>query len=253
MGKKVIIEERDGVEGKYCTRCSEWKPFDEYSRSKGGTAGRHSLCKVCKSNASKKYSFNRSEYNKRYYAKNVKYHRERSKKYRENNLDERRLYDRRYREENKEKRSAYMSEWSKQNKPRRQANEHRRRSRLTDLESKFDYGDQEIVLDRFKGCALTGSHKFHWDHVIPVSLRREGTTLKNMIPLRPDLNLSKQNQNIFEWFEANRQRFKLSEEKFKQLIVWLATANATTSEKYRDYVYWCHDNPRIIDESEESG
>jgi hypothetical protein len=66
------------------------------------------------------------------------------------------------------------------------------------------------------------------------------------------LNRSKFTNNIFEWFETNRQRFELSQEKFDRLIEWLASANAMTVEEYRDYVYWCHANPRTVDEINEN-
>jgi 5-methylcytosine-specific restriction endonuclease McrA len=108
------------------------------------------------------------------------------------------------------------------------------------------------IMDNFDYCCvLTGSSgKLHLDHVIPLAVGHGGTTYGNMVPLRADLNSSKNDSNIFEWFEANRQRFELSQERFDNLIAWLASANAMTVEEYRDYVYWCHANPRNIDELE---
>lgn len=56
---------------------------------------------------------------------------------------------------------------------------------------------------------------------------------------------------FIQWFEANRQRFDLSQERFDSLIAWLASANAMSVEEYRDYVYHCHENPRTINELKE--
>ncbi|MGM0904201.1 MAG: hypothetical protein ACQEXB_24245 [Bacillota bacterium] len=126
---------------------------------------------------------------------------------------------------------------------------HVRLARRRGLADDFTSNDLERTLCAFNNsCVLTGHIDTHLDHVIPLSIGHGGTTYGNMIPLRSDLNLSKNNKNIFEWFEANRQRFELSQERFDNLIAWLASANAMSVEEYRDYVYFCHANPRNIDE-----
>ena len=99
-------------------------------------------------------------------------------------------------------------------------------------------------------CALTGETDITEEHAIPLSIGHGGTIHGNMWPLCKRLNSSKYNKNIFEWFEANRQRFELSQAKFDRLIEWLAAANDMTVEEYRDFVYWCHANPNDVLESE---
>jgi hypothetical protein len=128
----------------------------------------------------------------------------------------------------------------------------KRAARKRNLIDDLTKNDLSLIMYKFNNqCALTGAdNNLHLDHVIPLSIGRGGTYLGNIIPLRGDLNLSKNNHNIFEWFEANRQRFELSQDRFDNLIAWLASANAMTVEEYRDYVYWCHANPRTIDELE---
>jgi hypothetical protein len=37
----------DGVEGKVCTKCSEWRPLDGYNNSKNKWDKRSSQCKIC--------------------------------------------------------------------------------------------------------------------------------------------------------------------------------------------------------------
>ena len=41
----VII--KDGLEGKVCNRCKEWKGLDAYSKDRKGIAGRKATCKEC--------------------------------------------------------------------------------------------------------------------------------------------------------------------------------------------------------------
>ena len=107
----------------------------------------------------------------------------------------------------------------------------------------------ETMLDFFEGCALTGiKENIHLDHIIPLSIGHGGTTAENMVALIDFLNLSKHDGNLFEWFEANRQRFNLSQEKFDTLIDYLAELNEMTREEYCEYVYWCHANPRTVEQ-----
>jgi 5-methylcytosine-specific restriction endonuclease McrA len=140
------------------------------------------------------------------------------------------------------------------NKEKFKINTLNRLARKKLLINDFTFEECEDIINTFGGCALTGSSdNLHLDHVIPLASGHGGTTYGNMIPLRGDLNISKNDRNIFEWFEGNRQRFELSQEKFDRLVEWLASANAMTVEEYRTYVYWCHDNPRIISGINESG
>jgi hypothetical protein len=141
--------------------------------------------------------------------------------------------------------------WYRKNVKYRINKDIRRRARHKGLIHDLSVKQQESVFEFFKGCALTGETiDCHWDHVIPLSIGHGGTTFGNMIPLKANLNTSKRDSNIFEWFNVNRQRFELSQERFDKLIAWLASANAMTVEEYRDYVYWCHANPRSVDELE---
>lgn len=90
--------------------------------------------------------------------------------------------------------------------------------------------------------------KLAMDHVIPVATGHGGTYAGNLIPLEKSVNSSKNDSNIFEWFGATRQRFELSQERFDQTIGRLASANALTVAEYREFVYWCHENKRTVDE-----
>src|SRR5699024_2167262 len=125
-----------------------------------------------------------------------------------------------------------------------------RRFRESYLEDSLTEDELASMYSRFNySCAITmDKTTLNIDHVIPYTVGREGNSLGNIIPLRRDLNISKSDRNIFEWFADNRERFGLSQRKFDELIEYLADINEMTVEDYREYVYWCHDNPRTIDE-----
>ncbi|MBW3113554.1 hypothetical protein KYJ26_16995 [Bacillus sp. MCCB 382] len=128
---------------------------------------------------------------------------------------------------------------------------HNRRAKEKLLPFGYDENDLLDTLEVFGGCVLTGDADIHLDHVIPIAIGHGGTIKSNMIPLRSDLNMNKKKSNIFEWFSANKQRFNLSQEKFDTLIDYLAELNEMTREEYREYVYWCHANPRTVDQLRE--
>jgi hypothetical protein len=173
------------------------------------------------------------EYRKSHYIKNREEYREKGILYREKNKEKIRLAKRKYYHEKPEK--------DKLKNMNRRAADKGLRNDLT--------GEEKHEIEtHFGGCALTGCQEFDWDHVIPLNIGHGGTNRCNLIPLRSDLNASKGIKNIFEWFEANRQRFELSQEKFDLLVAWLASANAVSVEDYRDYVYWCHENPHSLED-----
>lgn len=238
--KRVRLEDREingvMVTGKKCTYCGEWKPLECYCVSKQHLGGRLSRCKEC------------------------------DKIYRENNKDRKIEYMRAWRRENRtythqyEKSYRYRNiiavterhkRWKEQNKDRLRLYKLRRRAKSRGLPSTLTTEQRQKIWQHFGNrCALTGCETIHQDHAIPIATGHGGSIYGNIYPLRGDLNQSKNDENIFEWFEANRQRFKLSKDRFNRLIEWLANANGLTVDEYRDFVYWCHANPRSIDEIE---
>lgn len=138
-----------------------------------------------------------------------------------------------------------------ENKRRREIlNANKRRGAFSNIPHTISAKQWKNISTRFNNsCALTGDRaRLHMDHVIPLSVGHGGTVYENMIPLRADLNLSKSNRNIFDWFADNRERFGLEQRKFDELIEYLADINNMTTKEYEEYVRWCHDNPRTIDE-----
>lgn len=130
----------------------------------------------------------------------------------------------------------------------RMANQ-RRIAREKQLPNTLTTKETKEILSRFKNtCVLTKADNYHLDHVIPISTGHGGTIYGNIIPLRADLNISKSNRNIFDWFADNKERFNLEQRRFEELIAYLADINDMTTKEYEKYVRWCHDNPRTIDE-----
>lgn len=234
FGEKII--EGKITLGKRCLECREWKDLVQFRIHRNGLGGRMSRCKKCLSERDRRYrESNRDKY----------------VEWRMNNKERATEMERKWREVNKERANRTRRNWRHNNPNKEALIKQRRRSRKKSLPDNFTIQQMSEVSRYFKNrCALTGETEITWEHALPLSIRHGGTIFGNMYPLSPRLNYSKQDSNIFEWFEANRQRFELSQERFDRLIEWLAAANEMTVEEYRDYVYWCHANPNDVLESE---
>jgi len=97
-------------------------------------------------------------------------------------------------------------------------------------------------------CLITGSGKIAHEHFIPLGIGHGGTYQGNMIPFDFDLNNKKLDNHPFTWFEANRQRFNLDQSRFDAVVADLAAQNGLTPDEYRQYVDWCFDNKRSLDD-----
>jgi hypothetical protein len=265
LGTRYFVNTDDEIVSKECKKCSKVKLISDFHTSKKGLAGKQSECKEChaihhfsnhEENLAKKrewYSENKEErllknkdwvdrnkqqvveYKKRWFEQNKEDIARRFKKnyklHRGEILEKRRLD----RKENPQKHRA----WELTNPDRIIVKSHRRRARKLSLPSEWSVDDQRQTLEVFGGCALTGDKDIQWDHVIPIASEHGGTIPANMIPLRKDLNASKSSRNVFEWFEADCDRFNLDPEKFNQMVLYLAGLNGMTTEEYRNYVYKC--------------
>ena len=95
-------------------------------------------------------------------------------------------------------------------------------------------------------CTLSNEGQTEFDHFIPLSIGHSGTVTENMYPLSKGLNRNKSDANPFEWFAANAKRFNLDPSRFESLVAKLAEQNGLTPEDFREYTYWCFDNPRDL-------
>lgn len=269
-GTKYFEDNKGDIVAKECSRCGLVKSLRHYGKHKGCLAGVNSECKRCASERARKYriehkdslSFieDRRERGRKWREENPTYFREYYKRNREQvleanyrwaklNRDKMREYNRRYAANNPDKVRDSRKRWEENNPEKLIMKTQKRLARRRSLPDSITEEQRKYILVKFSyGCALTGESDYHWDHVIPLATGHGGTIYENMIPLRADLNISKSNRNIFEWFADNRERFGLSQRKFDELIEYLADINEMTVEEYRDYVYWCHDNPRTVGE-----
>ncbi|MEK4970667.1 hypothetical protein MKX29_23985 [Cytobacillus sp. FSL R7-0696] len=225
-----------------------------YEENREKIAERHSkYYEENRENIAKYYEENRdkiAERMRKYYEENRDKIAEVKRKYYEENRDKIAGYRRKFREENREKEAERSRKYYENNREKYYIYVARRLARKRSLPDTLTAEEYAKTLAYFgNACALTGeTTDLHSEHAIPLAIGRGGTIRENMYPMAGRLNLSKGDRNIFEWFEANRKRFKLSQERFDRLIEWLGKANDMTVEEYRDYVYWCHDNPVEIDE-----
>nr|BDD45048.1 hypothetical protein 36 [Bacillaceae bacterium] len=103
------------------------------------------------------------------------------------------------------------------------------------------------IVERFDGhCALTDSKNFTVDHWIPVAWGHGGLTISNVYPLDAELNKSKSDKNPFTWYEENRDQ--IDEDRWNELVFYIAIQNDLTVEELRDFTFWCEVNKRTIDE-----
>jgi hypothetical protein len=138
-----------------------------------------------------------------------------------------------------------VSDWQRNNPDKVKMREQRRRALKKGLPYTITDEQYESTIEYFGGCALTGATtNLNCDHVIPLATGHGGTIHENMIPLRNDLNKSKSDANLFEWFERNKQRLNLEQRRFDLLIEWLASVNEMTTDKYRSFVNECFENKR---------
>ncbi|MDM5229356.1 hypothetical protein QUF73_24910 [Cytobacillus sp. NJ13] len=245
------LETVNGVTGKNCSQCNEWKPLEEFNKDRECLGGRKAKCKVCskgyyKENRDKMltqqieyYTENKEkiqEYHKQYYLENVETYRERNSQWIKENK-------KRFRELTRKS----GNKWRKNNPEKVNTLNQKRKAKQKALPHDWTQKEREETLQYFGGCCLTGAtESIHFDHVIPLATGHGGTVFENMVPLRADLNLSKRDSNLFLWFEDNKERFDLSQDRFDSLIEYLSDLNGMTPEQYREYVFYCHENKQDL-------
>lgn len=166
--------------------------------------------------------------------------RSRRKEYYEENREQELIQRRIYYDTNREKISKRKKLYYISNRDVFKLAGSKRKAKKLSVENNLSVAQWLETKEYFGGCALTGDQEnLHQDHVIPLSLGIAGNTVRNVIPLRGDLNSSKQSSNIFEWFYKNKERYNLSEDIFKDLIAWLAKKNDMTVLDYTAFVYEC--------------
>jgi hypothetical protein len=237
-----------GIVAKQCSQCQEIKSLIEFGKDKSKVFGCTNNCKECRKTNDKKYRDVNRESCKKWRSKNKEYQKE---YYSENKIIQNER-SRQWYELHRERVRQMQREWAEGNKEKRAIISQRRKAREKSLPNDLTDAQYRKTLKHFgNACALTGrTSDLEIEHAIPISIGHGGTTFGNCYPMVNGLNQSKFKHNIFEWFEANRQRFNLEQERFDRLIEWLGKANGMTVEEYRDYVYECHANPNEISDDD---
>lgn len=240
------------VDTKKCNKCGEHKLInkDFWHKKKGGKFGFEATCRICRTEYFREYSRkNReliAEKSRERYKKNPEYFKNyyedkkskilsQRKQYRKENKEILSEYHQVYRSENAEKISNYKSIWRRVNSDKVNISRQRRRARLKHLPNDFTASDNELMMKYFqqKCCLSSSDLDIQLDHAMPIS-KGGGTTKGNMIPLNSSLNSSKGNQNIFEWFEKNKEKLNVEKEMFDKTIEYLARMNNESVAEYRE-------------------
>jgi 5-methylcytosine-specific restriction endonuclease McrA len=224
------LEERDGVMGKVCSQCKEWKPVAEYTPRLDRDIGVQSACRVCQRPRHNKYAEEhreiRQEYSRQYYADNTDYFREytlehkdklhaygreyrqanaerihvRVRGWQKGNPDKLRVYKSRHRRSHLEEVRAQQRRWTRSNPEKVQASRHRRRSRERGNGGSFTAREWEQLKARYGNVCLRCGRgepevQLTPDHV--VALAAGGSNyIDNIQPLCRSCNSSKGAKHI---------------------------------------------------------
>ncbi|GEK57177.1 hypothetical protein CHL76_02450 [Marinococcus halophilus] len=248
-----LVDVKGEFISKRCADCGEMKLKDGYSES-NKLGGVRSICRECD-----------GEHKVGYRAENAEHLKEYMRQYQAENADHIKEYQRQYRAEKRndptwvEKQRERQRQRYVKEPERFQAKEAKRNALKRNLHAEPNWANNWAdIMERFHGrCALTGDvldesqGNSHCEHFIPLSWGHGGTSAANCYPLRSDLNISKGNRNPFEWFQAFKDRYGLSQDRFDELVLYLAMRNDMTPEEFEKYVYWCERNKRTPEECAE--
>lgn len=125
-------------------------------------------------------------------------------------------------------------------------NEAVRKARKNRLLDTLVNEEREKMLTVFEDkCVICDKDYEHLDHFIPIYVGHGGTSKGNIVPMCSRCNLTKQAKNPFEWVktlgEEQRKNFNI-------VVEYLAELNGLTVDEYREFVFWCFENKRDVDE-----
>lgn len=265
-----------------CKECGISKPMSEYRSNKLSRGGYASKCRKCENERTKyrkelkkKFGDNFTNYdlipvgfskcsvcnevkkqelfhkNKQrpngYCSRCEECYVEYMRNWRSSNEDKTLVYGRKWKLGNRERKLELDRLYRKNNKDSIRVSEQNRLARKIKLPNTLTNVDLKDIHESFGGkCAISGEVAEALDHFISLSIGHGGTTKENIIPLSTSINSSKQARNPFEWAESY-----ISEQhrnNFHKVVEYLADLNGLTVDKYREFVFWCFENKREVDE-----
>jgi len=129
------------------------------------------------------------------------------------------------------------------------AKNQRRRARKLALPNDLKKDEWKAIVERFGGeCCLTNSTNIVLEHVVPLENMHLGTSVNNVVPMDATLNQSKREKNLIEWVFEPDVKPLINWEKFDKLIYYLAELNGMTDGQYIDFLYFCSENKRTLEE-----
>jgi hypothetical protein len=207
---------------KKCSKCHQIKAVKDFYNNKQSKNGVMPRCKAC--DKDKHYKFVKenplvaSKLARNHYIKNV------------------------------EKIRRQSAEYSKNNPDKVRASSLRRYARKKSLPDTLSDDELNLIMNAFDdSCSLSLDEDVHFDHFIALSTGHGGTYLGNIIPLSARLNISKQDRNPFEWA---KMRNDIDLNRFKHVVQYLSELNGLTTFEYEEFVYWCYENTRTVEEVE---
>ena len=151
-----------------------------------------------------------------------------------------------YRKENPEIIKRIDAKKKRKYRERYTMNEAVRKARKNKLLDTLVDEERKEMLDKFKNkCVICRKDYEHLDHFIPIHVGHGGTTKGNIVPMCSKCNLTKQAKNPFEWAVSLGEEHKNN---FDNVIEYLSEINGLSMEEYREFVFWCFENPRDVDE-----
>lgn len=217
--------EGEKVDGKICGKCDVMKPLTEYTPNKNAYDGTFNQCRKCRAKRQAEYA-----------RENPEIRRKAERNWREKNPEKVKEMARRSRKRNAKGYARRLKEFYEKNPEIRSVYRARRRARKASLPNNFDNEWAELLLEIYGGCVVTGETEgLHWDHFIPLSTGKGGTTFGNMIPLKAELNLRKSDKNPIEFLKE----IGYDDKSLYGLLFALAKFNGMSVEEYKKYVYEC--------------
>ena len=193
---------------KYCTRCGETKPLNEYHKDRSKRDGHCAYCKPCVIAYVRKYQKDNPErvaeasreYREAHRTELSEKQRQRYYANREKVLD----YMRDYRRENREEVAERKRKWAAENPHLRWVGTYRQRCKANGLDPHIEDFTRADVINRYgDSCAYCRGEFQELDHYVPVS--KGGThTLDNVRPSCTRCNRSKMSADPVEWLASNR-------------------------------------------------
>jgi 5-methylcytosine-specific restriction endonuclease McrA len=104
-------------------------------------------------------------------------------------------------------------------------------------------------LREYAVCPLTGeTEDLTMDHFIPLNWGHGGLYRGNIFFVSRKLNSSKSKENPFRWIRWLTRYEEINKKGWDALVIELAKENELTKKEFKEFVDWCEDNQRSIEQ-----